>query len=263
MSQALPKSQYSELNCGQCRAGAGLDFDFSFAFQPIVDVSLGRVVCYEALVRGIAGESAASILGKVEDENRYRFDQACRVKAISLAAKLGCDCRLSINFLPNAVYRPELCIKTTLEAAKTYGFPIENITFEFVESERLENNSHLKNLVESYRNMGFQTALDDFGTGYSGLAMLVEFQPDIIKIDRVLLTNIAEQPHRQAIVEGIIYMCNRLGIKVVAEGVETAAEFRWLCGAGISLFQGYYFARPGFETLPEVSTDYLQQGHGS
>lgn len=260
MSPALPQSQYHELSCSQCRAGAGLDFDFSFAFQPIIDVALGRVVCYEALVRGTAGESAASILGKVEDENRYRFDQACRVKAISLAAKLGCDCRLSINFLPNAVYRPELCIKTTLEAAKTYGFPIENITFEFVESERLENNNHLKNVVESYRNMGFQTALDDFGTGYSGLAMLAEFQPDIIKIDRVLLTGIAEQPARQAIVEGIIYTCGRLGIKIVAEGVETAEEFSWLRSAGINLFQGYYFARPGFESLPKVSSDYLQPG---
>ncbi|MDB6063729.1 MAG: diguanylate phosphodiesterase [Verrucomicrobiaceae bacterium] len=207
MSQALPKSQYREMNCGQCRAGAGLGFDFTFAFQPIVDITLQSVVCYEALVRGTAGESAASILNQVEDENRYRFDQACRVKAIALAAKLKCDARLSINFLPNAVYRPELCIKTTLEAAKTYDFPIENITFEFVESERLENNSHLKNVVESYRDMGFQTALDDFGTGYSGLAMLAEFQPDIIKIDRVLLTNIAEQKPRQAIVDGIIHTC--------------------------------------------------------
>jgi EAL domain-containing protein (putative c-di-GMP-specific phosphodiesterase class I) len=257
MSHALPKSEYRELSCGQCRAGAGLDFDFSFAFQPIVDVNLRRVVCYEALVRGVAGESAGAVLGRVEEKSRYSFDQACRVKAIALAAKLGCDCRLSINFLPNAVYRPELCIKTTLEAAKTYGFPAENITFEFVESERLEHNSHLKNIVNSYRDLGFQTALDDFGTGYSGLSMLAEFQPDIIKIDRMLLTNIADDRPRQAIVEGIVHMCQRLAIKVVAEGVETAAEFRWLRAAGIELFQGYYFARPGFETLPEVSADYL------
>lgn len=258
MANALKQSEYRKLNCGQCRAGAGLDFDFSFAFQPIVDVNRQRVVSYEALVRGTAGESAASILGKVDEKSRYSFDQACRVKAIALAAKLGCECRLSINFLPNAVYRPELCIKTTLEAAKTYGFPPENITFEFIESESVDDNSHLKNIVNSYRDLGFQTALDDFGTGYSGLAMLAEFQPDIIKIDRMLLTNIDSDKPRQAIVEGILHMCARLAIKVVAEGVETHAEYRWLHAAGIELFQGYFFARPGFESLPGVSQEYLQ-----
>jgi len=258
MTSPLPQSEYQELSCGQCQAGEGLDFDFSFAFQPIVDVEQQRVVCYEALVRGVGGESAASILGRVQSGNRYRFDQACRVKAIALAARLGCDCRLSINFLPNAVYRPELCIKTTLAAARKFGFPVENITFEFVESERPDSYGHLRSIVQSYQNLGFQTALDDFGTGYSGLAMLAEFQPDIIKIDRVLLTDIEVNTARQAIVEGIIHIANRFGIKLVAEGVETAAEYRWLRKAGIGMFQGYFFARPGFETLPAVASDYLE-----
>lgn len=257
MTSPLPQSEYQELSCGQCQAAEGLDFDFSFAFQPIVDAVQQRVICYEALVRGVNGEPAATILNRVQSKNLYRFDQACRVKAISLAARLGCECRLNINFLPNAVYRPELCIQTTLAAAKKFGFPIDRITFEFVESERPDNYGHLRNIVTSYQNLGFQTALDDFGSGYSGLAMLADFQPDVIKIDRLLLTGIETNDARQAIVEGIIHICGRLGIKVVAEGVETAGEYHWLRKAGIVLFQGYFFARPGFEVLPAVSFDSL------
>jgi EAL domain-containing protein (putative c-di-GMP-specific phosphodiesterase class I) len=251
---ALPATHYRELTCAQCRSGAGLDFEFSFAFQPVVDAVAGRVIAYEALVRGPNGESAFSVLQQVSEDNRYAFDQACRVKAIALAAELGIQCRLNINFFPNAIYRPELCIRTTLAAAKKYNFPIENITFEFLESERAQDHQHLRSVVESYKQFGFKTALDDFGTGYSGLAMLADFQPDIVKIDRQLLQNVDVSLPRQAIIEGVIRIGAQLGIKVVAEGVETREEYRWLRGAGIAEFQGYYFARPAFEQLPVVDS---------
>ena len=91
---------------------------FSFAFQPIVDVRDQSTFAHEALVRGVQGEGALSVLQQVDDQNRYRFDQLCRVRAISTAAQLGLTGFLSINFLPNAVYRPDLCIRSTLEAAR-------------------------------------------------------------------------------------------------------------------------------------------------
>lgn len=256
-SRSLPAAQYRELSCAQCRAGEGLDFEFSFAFQPIVNANLKRIIAYEALVRGPNGESAFSVLDKVSDANRYAFDQACRVKAIALASSLDINCRLNLNFFPNAIYKPELCIRTTLEAAKKYGLPIENITFEFLESERAQDNSHLRLIVESYKKFGFKTALDDFGSGYSGLCLLADFQPDIIKLDRLLLQNVDQSPTRQIIIEGIIQTAIRLGIKVVAEGVETREEFRWLLNAGIVEFQGYYFCRPAFEQLPLVDEQHF------
>jgi EAL domain-containing protein (putative c-di-GMP-specific phosphodiesterase class I) len=252
MTPSLPACQYRQLSCEQCRSGAGLDFEFSFAFQPVVDAAARRIVAYEALVRGPSGESAFSVLDKVSEDNRYAFDQACRVKAIALASQLGVDCRLNINFFPNAIYRPELCIRTTLEAARKYNFPIQNITFEFLESERAQDHQHLRAVVESYKKLGFKTALDDFGTGYSGLLMLVNFQPDFVKIDRQLLQNVDTSATRQAVIEGILQIGRQLGIKVVAEGVETRQEYRWLFTAGITEFQGYYFARPIFEQLPAV-----------
>ena len=90
---------------------------------------------HEALVRGVNGEGALSVLEQVDDQNRYRFDQLCRVRAISTAAQLGMTEYLSINFLPNAVYRPELCIRSTLEAARAHGFPLDRLIFEAVEGE--------------------------------------------------------------------------------------------------------------------------------
>jgi len=255
LSGALPQEHYREISCAHCRSGAELAFEFSFAFQPVVDAVAQRVVAYEALVRGPGGESALSVLDQVDEDNRYAFDQACRVKAIALAAQLGLDCRLNINFFPNAIYRPELCIRTTLEAARQYNFPIENITFEFLESERAQDHNHLRSVVESYKKFGFKTALDDFGTGYSGLCLLADFQPDIVKIDRQLLQNVEASRPRQAIIAGVIQIARDLGIKVVAEGVETRQEYAWLLSAGIAEFQGYYFARPGFEQLPALANN--------
>ena len=132
------------------------------AFQPIVDVTQRQVVYYEALVRGINGESAFSILSQVTDELMYRFDQACRVKAIELASELGMTERLSINFLPNAVYEPEACIQSTLETSRRVGWPTERLNFEITETERVVDRAHMRSIIDSYRRMGFTTSLDDF-----------------------------------------------------------------------------------------------------
>ena len=86
-----------------------------------------------------SGESAPTVLARVTEENRFRFDQACRVKAIKTAARLEMQSKLSINFMPNAIYRPELCIRSTLEAARAHNFPIERIIFETVEGERISD----------------------------------------------------------------------------------------------------------------------------
>ena len=244
--------QYVPLSCAQCTAGAGLDFDFSGAFQPIVDLGQRAVFAYEALVRGPANEPASQILGRITDENRYRFDQACRVKMVQLAARLGIREKLNINFFPKAVYRPELCIRTTLEAARTFGFPIERIVFEVTEGEQIEDHAHVNGIIKAYQQLGFQTALDDFGAGYSGLNFLAEFQPNYIKLDMALTRSIHADAARQAIVRGVLQVCRELAIAIIAEGVETREELGWLRHAGLNLFQGYYFAKPAFESLPDV-----------
>jgi EAL domain-containing protein (putative c-di-GMP-specific phosphodiesterase class I) len=238
--------------CAHCVERGPLDFAFTFAFQPVVDVPEQTIYSYEALVRGRHGESADWVLDQVNDENRYRFDQDCRVAAIALAARLGIETNLSINFMPNAVYRPENCIRTTFAAAQKYGFPIERILFEVVENDVLAEASRLVEIMSAYRRFGFTTALDDFGAGFRDLELLVRFQPDVLKLDMDLVRGIESDRARQAVVHGILVTCAELDIRVLAEGVETLAEYAWLSDAGIDLFQGYLFARPGFETLPAV-----------
>ena len=239
--------------CRLCIDRPSLDFDFSMAFQPIVDVRSRQVFAYEALARPLAGVGgAAEVLGKVNAENRYLFDQTCRVKAVELATRLGIDCRLSINFMPNAVYEAATCIRATLEAANRCGFPTCQLVFEITENEQLVDKEHLKRIIREYKRQGFKTAIDDFGAGYSGLNLLAEFQPDLIKLDMELTRHIDDDPVRQAIVRGIAGVCQALGIEIVAEGVETPAEYDTLLGMGIPYMQGYLLARPAFEALPRV-----------
>lgn len=244
--------------CRACQTGDALTFDFTMAFQPIVHVGERRVFAYEALIRGPRNEAAATVLDEVNRENRYAFDQNCRVKAVELAARLDVPCFVSINFLPNAVYQAATCIRATLEAARRYGFPTGQLIFEITESEELVDKEHLKSIIREYKRQGFKTAIDDFGAGYSGLNLLAEFQPDIIKLDMALVRAVDADAVRQAIVRGILGVCEALGIAVIAEGVETAAELALLRALGVELFQGFLFARPGFEALPEVDWSPLQ-----
>lgn len=240
--------------CVGCREDIALPFDFKMAFQPIVDLRVNSVWGYEALVRGANGDSALSVLSRVSEDLRYRFDQAARVMAIETAGRLfeSRDLKLSINFMPNAVYEPSACIQKSLAAAKRAQFPHHNLMFEFTENERMTDPAHVQRIVEAYRRFGFWTALDDFGAGYAGLGLLARLQPDLIKIDMELLRGIHLSRAKQAIVAGIVGIAHALDIQVLAEGVETAEELTVLRAAGINLFQGYYFAKPALMVLPPV-----------
>ena len=88
------------------------------------------------------------------------------------------------------MYRPELCIRTTLEAARINGFPIERIVFEITEGEKVTNHAHLIGIIEEYRRLGFRTAIDDFGAGYAGLNLLADYQSDYIKLDLNLIRDV-------------------------------------------------------------------------
>ena len=242
--------------CGACFQGISSPFPFSMAFQPIVDIRSGRVHAYEALVRGPAGESAASVLAQVTLANRYAFDQSCRIRAIELATRLGIAGRgalLSINFIPGAMYRPENCVRATLAAARRHGFPLHLLQFEVTEGEKVDDPDHLRDIFRVYRQQGFRVAIDDFGAGYAGLGLLARFQPDVLKLDMGLIRGIDGDRVRRCIVGAVLSVCAELDITPVAEGVETRAELDALRDMGIGLIQGYLLARPAFEALPEIA----------
>ena len=240
--------------CGACRDGQKLPFEFTMAFQPIVDLRADRTWGYEALVRGTEGESASSILDQVDGGAVYAFDQACRVKAIELAGpQLREDAvKLSINFKPKAVYEPSACIRATLAAARRANLNPAQLMFEFTEDEPMRDIGHVRKIIDAYRKFGFTTAIDDFGAGHAGLALLADLLPDLIKIDMGLLRGIDSSLPRQIIVRGIVEMTQELGITCLAEGLETREEVDTVRAIGIDLCQGFYFARPSLGYLPSI-----------
>lgn len=223
------------------------------AFQPIVDVKNKRVYAYEALVRGVKGEPFATVYQHVNESNLYQFDQHCRVTAVRWASQLEIPCFLSINFFPNAVYQPELCIRTTIAACEKYQFPKDRIIFEITEHERVVDLDHLNSIVEHYQAMGLNIALDDFGAGYAGLNVLVKINVNVLKVDMALIRDIHNNKVKQSLLRAIMQMAKELNYTIIAEGVETIEEYRYIRAQGVELFQGFLFAKPGFECLPEVT----------
>ncbi len=229
--------------------------EFTFAFQPIVDVDLGETISQEALVRGPNGESAYSVLSSVCQSELYAFDEELRMAALRLACELGADgeVRVNLNLMPRALEISSGALASTLETAAAIGIPPSAITIEITESEIIGNLPRFVAVANEYRSTGVRYAIDDFGAGYAGLNLLAEFQPDAIKLDRELVRGIEKHGPRQAIVRGLERTCEDLGIEVIAEGVETEEEFWWFRSEGIDLFQGYLLARPGFQQFPKVA----------
>jgi EAL domain-containing protein (putative c-di-GMP-specific phosphodiesterase class I) len=226
---------------------------FSIAFHPIVDAVARRVASWEALVRGIHGEGAPEVLGGVSPEQLHDFDERIRARAVALAGRLGSDCDLNLNFLPQGLIGSPARLWSTVEAAREAGFSPERIVLEISETEAIDDPIRFVESLNAFRSIGIKVAVDDFGAGYSGLNLLAEFQPDQVKLDMKLVRGINGHGPRQAIVRGICQTCADLAIDVVAEGVETIEEYAWLRGEGLGLFQGYLLARPGFECFPAVT----------
>jgi EAL domain-containing protein (putative c-di-GMP-specific phosphodiesterase class I) len=223
------------------------------AFQPIVDISARTVFAYEALVRGVGGQPADAVLAQVDRAGRHAFDQQAWAAAMALAAARGLGetpAGLLINFAPNAVDDPEAATARARATAERLGLARERIIFEFTEAERVDDPARLARIVAAYRAAGFRTAIDDFGAGHSGLTLLAAFQPDLVKLDMALVRGLDADPIRRRIVAAVRDLCADLGVALIAEGVESEAEYEALRDLGIDLLQGYLFARPAHEALP-------------
>ena len=243
--------------CSLCRDSTPFPLELAMAFQPIVELSTGKIFAHEALVRGAGGESAGEVFSHVTKTNLYIFDQTCRIRAIEEAARIGIQSNVSINFMPNAVYRAETCIQRTLQAAESCDFPLEKIIFEVTETDQIPDRKHLRNILEYYKQRGFQTAIDDFGDGYAGLNLMADFTPDIVKLDIDLIRDVDTDRKRRSIIRHMVALSHDLGIRVIAEGVETRSERDALRELGIDLFQGFYFARPAFRARGEINPESL------
>ena len=219
-------------------------------FQPICDRD-GKVFGYEALARfkeEAAFESIpAMFAAAVRSGTIATLDMLCRENAMSEASAgllKGKDARLFMNVCP------ETCLSSirkggdTNELVDRYGLSRERIILEITEETAISNYPLLKDSISYYRDKGYQIAIDDFGTGYAGLKMLALIRPDYVKIDRLFIRNLDKDFINLAVAESVAVLCRRLGMKVIAEGVERPEEFKFADSLGIDLFQGYFIGRP-------------------
>lgn len=229
-------------------------------FQPIVDTKSLSIVGYESLVRGFKEDgslvSPAYIFTMAEKTSSLNYlDRVCRELAISTASNLGIAEKLIfINFVPTSIYDPKTCLRTTIEFAEKYRIDHKNLVFEVVESHKVEDIHHLKNIINYYKDRGFRVALDDVGSGYSGLNTLVKLRPDIIKIDMEIVRDIHTDNIKQSVFKGLVNISKEAGITILAEGVEKKEEFSYIKDY-VDFVQGYLFAKPSETPLSEIKVD--------
>ncbi|MGK3143561.1 diguanylate phosphodiesterase [Pantoea sp. C2G6] len=225
-----------------------------FALQPIVDVASRRIVSCEALIRGPKGASPAEYFAQLHESERYQADLHSKSYAFQLAGHLDLrEQTISVNLLPMSLVVIEDAVEYLIQQIRHQGLRPEQVVVEVTEDEVISRFDAFQSAVQQLKAAGISLALDDFGAGFAGLSLLADFQPDKVKIDRKLITDIHCSGPRQAIVRAIITCCQALEITVIAEGVEKIEEWLWLEGAGVRYFQGFLFARPALNTLPPIS----------
>ncbi|WP_027182118.1 EAL domain-containing protein [Oleidesulfovibrio alaskensis] len=219
-------------------------------FQPIVNAaSPADVHAYECLARGIDEDGAiigpARMFGVAKSADLlFNLDRACRLAAIDGMGRYGLDRPLFINFNPATIYNPVYCLQTTMNAISKAGLQPDMVVFEVVESDEVQDVNHLLNILRYYRDHGFKVALDDLGAGFSSLNLLARLKPDYVKLDMGLVHDVHREEYKAVITGNLLAMARGLGIKTIAEGVETEGEWRWLAAHGADYVQGFLFARP-------------------
>jgi EAL domain-containing protein (putative c-di-GMP-specific phosphodiesterase class I) len=156
----------------------------------------------------------------------------------------GDEFQISINVSPIQINDKSGKYEPWHQQLKKLGLAGRSIVVEITEGLLLEGNASIIKKLLEYRDEGTQVALDDFGTGYSSLSYLKKFDIDYIKIDQSFVRNLAPESEDMALCEAIIVMAHKLGLKVIAEGVETVEHSTLLIGIGCDYAQGYLFSRP-------------------
>jgi EAL domain-containing protein (putative c-di-GMP-specific phosphodiesterase class I) len=217
-------------------------------FQPIVRCGRNEVYGFEALMR--AGDAAqvfdaARLLASARAAGLgLQLDRhACRA-AVSEAARHRISTKLFVNVAPASLCGPGRRVVQTVRALEALRLSPHQIVFELVEGEPVSDWARLREVLELYRERGFQFALDDFGAAYSSPVMLCELRPDYVKLDRALVRDVHVDSCRAALTRKLIEAARDSGARIVAEGIESAGEYEWALAAGVEFAQGFYISPP-------------------
>jgi EAL domain-containing protein (putative c-di-GMP-specific phosphodiesterase class I) len=227
---------------------------FTNFFQPIVDTRTGAPFAHECLIRLFAGRAysggeiieAAFARGSIHLFDAY----ARRLSVRKAGAQFIPGAKVFINFMPSSIYDPAYCMASTLEEMSHTMLKPADIVFEVVESDHIRDVKHLQKICDYYRKEGFGFALDDVGTGSSSLQMVCDLQPDYIKLDKSLISEM-DAPMYRSMIEKMVEFASESGVAVIGEGVENAQTVEILQSVGIHLMQGWHFGKPA----PEMAGD--------
>lgn len=199
-------------------------------FQPIFSSKTGRVFGYEALTRLKNREHfdiSRLFMLAIKNNCISKLELKTREIAIKTAIKMGLDFNRSylfINLTPEILLDPSHSIGFTDKILEEYNIPKDKIVFEITEESSITNYTLFNQAINYYKNRGYKIAIDDFGTGYCGLKMLANIKPDFVKIDKYFISNIDIDLVKQNIVDSITIVSHRLGIRTIAERIETENE---------------------------------------
>ncbi|MGN6578545.1 MAG: putative bifunctional diguanylate cyclase/phosphodiesterase [Bordetella sp.] len=223
---------------------------FEVHYQPIVDLATGKVTRAEALLRWphpargmvppdefITTAEEIGLIGAIGDEV---FSQALDLAVWWRKRQAGA--KICINVSPRQFISGSC--RAWLQTLQQASLQADLLSVEIVERLLLDERPVVTETLQEFRNAGMTVSIDDFGTGYSALSYLQKFDLDELKIDRSFIHALVSSHSDQTIVEAIIAMAHKLGLKVVAEGVETQEQCDFLRAAGCDYAQGYLFARP-------------------
>lgn len=233
---------------------------FSYAFQPIVSAATGEIFAYEALMRAnYGGPVSPSVILKYATKNHRLYDIEKLTffnvfKQVEKEKEAFGNRRVFVNSIPGYLLTDEDYSKLIEGRADL----LKQITIEITEETDI-NDMELEVLLQRSNRDGCKIAIDDYGTGYSNTSSLLRCVPNCIKMDRLLISNIQEEPKKQHFVKSIIEFAHDNGIMALAEGVETAAELRTVIEMGVDLIQGFFTAKPSFSILQEIDDDIRNQ----
>lgn len=230
----------------------GYDNEFYLEYQPLVDLKTHRIIGLEALARWDSKKlgriSPLKFIGIAEQSlliiplGRWVITTAC--KFLKEIEKLGFEnLKIAINISVVQLLQEDF-IGDVISIIEGTGIRPENLEFEITESIIMDNFEIINDKLNTLKEIGISISLDDFGTGYSSLARLNNLRIDVLKIDKAFIDNIKDVEKDDIFINSILSMANQLGLKVVAEGVETQVQKQYLTSKNCDIMQGYIFSKP-------------------
>ena len=220
----------------------------SSVYEPIVSVASKTVLGYEALARGPEGSEFHSPLALFETAEReslvFELDCLCRQSGLDGATALPGGTKLFLNVRPTAIHDPNFRPGTVIQTLERVNLAPRDVVFEISEQESIGNFGAFREVRDEYRKLGFQFALDDTGAGYASLQALIELEPDFIKVDRALITNLDTDRSKQSLLRALQGVADGIGAKIIGEGLDTLEELEMLGELGIQFGQGWLFGKP-------------------